>query len=280
MMSQHLLIGHSILRVGLARAAIELRQNIPLILNYTFLPAIALLVMYLLRNYVIVGTGYSLGGYAIPGILAMNVMFSGLMGFATSLMLERHDGTLLRAKSIPHGVAGYLIGKIVSQAAMCIIAFCIILAFAGALFDGLRQNLLAGMGSLLWILPLGLLAMLPFGAVLGSILPGPRYLSYVSILSMGLVSVSGVFYPLSLQASWMQLVGQLFPLYWMGLGLRSAVLPAQVVTAEIGGSWRPGLTILVLSTWSLVGLACALAALRRTARRHDGRRLKLQSRQR
>ena len=41
---------------------------------------------------------------------------SGLLGVAGQLAIEREDGTLLRAKAIPNGMLGYLIGKIVSIA--------------------------------------------------------------------------------------------------------------------------------------------------------------------
>lgn len=265
-------------RAGLFRARIEVRQSVPLILNYTFFPLISLLAMYFLRSYAIAGTGFSLGGHAIPGILAMNVLFTGLMGFATSLMMERQDGTLLRARATPNGILGYLVGKIASQAAMVVITLTFVSTLAAILFDNLRSSIPAGIGTLLWVVPLGLFAMLPLGAVLGSALPSPRYLSYVSLLLMGLVSVSGVFYPLALQSTWLQFLGQAFPLYWMGLGMRSAMLPGDIVHAEIGGSWRPLETVAVLGLWGVVGVMLAMIALRHTARRQSGKKMVRQHR--
>lgn len=208
----------------------------------------------------------------------MNVLFPGLMGFATSVMMERQDGTLLRARATPNGVLGYLVGKIVSQATMVVITLVFVSTLAAILFDNLRSTIPAGIGTLVWVVPLGLFAMLPLGAVLGSALPNPRYLSYVSLLLMGMVSVSGVFYPLALQPNWMQVLGQTFPLYWMGLGMRSAMLPDEVVHAEIGGSWRLLETAAVLGLWGMVGVTVAMIVLRRSARRQSGTKMVRQSR--
>ncbi|WP_228818960.1 ABC transporter permease [Nocardia transvalensis] len=245
-----------------------------MVFNYIFFPTLALVVMYIVRDSVISGTRFSIGAYAIPGILAMNVLFTGLMGLATGLLLEREDGTLLRAKATPNGVLGYLVGKVTCQAAMALTTLFAVLIVAAALFDGLHMTNPMELLRFIWIVPLGLAATLPFGAVLGSILPNPRQLSFVSLFLMGLTSVSGVFYPLGLQPLWMQIVGQAFPLYWLGLGMRSAMLPDEMVVAEIGQTWWSVETVVVLGLWSLLGAVVALRVLRRAARRESGTRLR------
>jgi ABC-2 type transport system permease protein len=64
-----------------------------------------------------------------------------------------------------------------------------------------------------------------------------------------------------------------FPIYWMGLGMRSALLPAHAVGIEISGSWRHWGTLGVLSVWAIAGLALAPIVLKRMARRESGSRL-------
>jgi ABC-2 type transport system permease protein len=68
----------------------------------------------------------------------------------------------------------------------------------------------------------------------------------------------------------MQWVGQAFPFYWVGLGARSAMLPAEMVAAEIGGSWRTVEMFAVLGVWAVSGLLLAPILLRRMARRESG----------
>jgi ABC-2 type transport system permease protein len=68
----------------------------------------------------------------------------------------------------------------------------------------------------------------------------------------------------------MQWAGQAFPLYWLGLGMRSALLPAGLASVEIGHSWRHLATFGVLGAWAVVGLLVAPVLLRRMARRESG----------
>ena len=82
----------------------------------------------------------------------------------------------------------------------------------------------------------------------------PRSAGYLSILVLGLIAISGIYYPIIVLPQWLQWVAQIFPIYWLGLGMRSALLPAAVVSVEIGGSWRPLETAVALGAWAIAGL--------------------------
>jgi ABC-2 type transport system permease protein len=87
---------------------------------------------------------------------------------------------------------------------------------------------------------------------------------------MGLFGISGIFFPLANLWGWVQALAQVFPMYWLGLGMRSAFLPEAAAAIEIGGSWRTPETVLVLAAWAVVGLALAPRVLRRMAQRQSG----------
>ncbi|WP_327095008.1 ABC transporter permease [Nocardia vinacea] len=87
---------------------------------------------------------------------------------------------------------------------------------------------------------------------------------------MGIVAISGVFYPITSMPGWLQGVAQVFPVYWVGLGMRSAMLPGDAVAIELGHSWRHLETIAVLGVWAVAGLLLAPIVLRRMARRESG----------
>jgi ABC-2 type transport system permease protein len=87
---------------------------------------------------------------------------------------------------------------------------------------------------------------------------------------MGLVAISGIFYPISGYPEWLQSIGHVFPVYWLGLGMRSALLPDSMAAVESGGSWQHLETFGVLGAWAVVGLVAAPIVLRRMARRESG----------
>ena len=68
----------------------------------------------------------------------------------------------------------------------------------------------------------------------------------------------------------LQSAGQVVPVYWLGLGMRSALLPNAMAAVEVGHSWRHLATFGVLSAWAVAGLVLAPVVLRRMARRESG----------
>ncbi|MFD1046521.1 ABC transporter permease [Kibdelosporangium lantanae] len=257
------------IRAGLQRGLIETRQGLTSateLWNALFFPVIGSIVMVFLRGNVVPGTNFSLGTQAVPGILSLSVVFTGMIGLGVTLIMDREDGGLLRAKAIPQGVLGYLTGRVVSRAALAVLGVLVPLAVAGVLFTGLSVDVV----TLVWVLVVGLVAVLPLGAIVGSLFRNVQALGFVTLLNMALLAISGVFYPITALPSWMQWIAEVFPVYWLGLGLRSALLPDGLAVVEIGSSWRHLETVGVLGAWAVVGFLLAPVLLRRMARRESG----------
>jgi ABC-2 type transport system permease protein len=238
---------------------------------YVIVSLIFLVVLFLNRNNMVEGTDVSVATFMLPGLLALQVVFAGAFGIATVLATEREDGTLLRLKSVPYGVVGYVAGQLVR---VCLeIAFSMLIVLIPAAFfvpNLMSDGPLAALGAVGYLL-LGLLAVLPLGFIVGSVFKNPRSVGGWGMLVMGaIVWVSGIFVPLATMAWWVQVLGQLTPTYWLGLGLRSTLLPESAVVVEIDGSWRTLLTITVLVIWAIAGALLAPVLLRRMARRESG----------
>jgi len=260
-------------RAGVRRGAIEIRQtltNAGDFANYIFLPSVFFIVMYFLRGNTVPGTDFSLSTMTIPSVVGLQVAFGGLMGLGGTLIMEREDGTLLRAKAIPNGMLGYLVGKVVMGVEQALVAVTIILILGAFLFDGLRLGSPGAWLTLAWVLLLGLVATMPMGAVLGSLFSSSRSIGFMSLPVMGLIAISGIFYPITSFPVWLQWIGQVFPIYWLGLGMRSALLPDSLASVEIGESWRHLEMVGVLGVWAVAGLILAPIVLRRMARRESG----------
>jgi ABC-2 type transport system permease protein len=231
---------------------------------------IFLVVLFFMRDAAVPGVDFSLGSRTLPSILGMNVAFGGLVTLMMSLALEREDGTLLRAKAIPNGMLGYLIGKLVLVAGMTLASMMIVLVPSLFMLDGLALNSVTAWLTLAWVMVLGLIATLPLGAIFGSLFTNPRNAGVIMLPVMGLVAISGIFYPISSFPGWLQDLAQVFPIYWLGLGMRSAMLPNELAAVEVGESWRHLEMLGVLGLWAAAGLVLAPWVLRRMARRESG----------
>ena len=261
-------------RAGLSRGWIEFKQTLTtpgdliaiLITTGGFFAA-----MIWTRHTHVPGTHFSLGTTMLISVLGLNVVVYGVVTMGDLLVAEREDGTLLRAKAIPNGMLGYLLGKVVNFSGQVAFAVAITLCAGAFLFTGLS---IGGPGSwltLAWVLVLGLLATLPLGAVLGSLFPSQRSAGPCWLLLLGgLAAISGIFYPITHLPTVLQWTGQAFPMYWLGLGMRSALLPNAMAAVEVGHSWRHLATFGVLSAWAVSGLVLAPVVLRRMARRESG----------
>ncbi|MFI1400091.1 ABC transporter permease [Streptomyces sp. NPDC020681] len=260
------------LRAGWSRGLIELRQSFTNgadLWGHFFWPGLMVTVTFFLRDVSFGTGGLLLGTLVLPSILGMNASMA-MVSMSQQLTAEREDGTLLRAKATPNGMPGYLLGKIVSVSGGLIADLAIFLIPALLIVPGLAVGSPGAWLTLIWVLALGLVATLPIGAVLGSVFTSARSQGLLTLPILGLIAISGIFYPVTSMPEWVQGIAQAFPIYWLGLGMRSALLPDSAVGVEIGDSWRHLETVGVLGTWAVLGLALAPIVLRRMARRESG----------
>jgi ABC-2 type transport system permease protein len=262
-------------RAGLNQGWIELSHCFTMLEDaFEILPIPLISVVFLLavdsKHVHVPGTHFPLGSTLLTGMLGMTVGLHGVTSLGMQLIADRGDGTLLRAKVTPNGMLGYLIGKIVVVSGTIMLTVVSLLIVGLAPFGGLALGSATSWLTLTWVLALGLLATLPVGAVLGSLFPSVRSATVMMLGNLALIGISGMFYPITLLPTWLQWVGQAFPLYWVGLGIRSALLPGNLAAVEIGHSWRHLATAGVLGAWAVAGLVLAPVLLRRVVRREAG----------
>lgn len=265
-------------RAGLTRGLIELRLAFSgtELIGQLFWPVATLVAVFLLRDVPVAqgaaGDGYTLDTFILPSTLGMFVAL-GMLLVVQQLAADREDGSLLRAKITPNGIPAYLIGKLV-QISATIVAYLAIVLIPGLLFvDGLDLGRPGSWLTFAWVIVLGLVATQTIGAVLGSLVSSSRGAGYLSLPILGLIAISGIFAPITAMPAWLAWIAQVFPVYWLGLGMRSALLPDAAAAVEIGGSWRPVETAVVLAAWVVAGLVFAPIVLRRMARKESGSRV-------
>ena len=261
-------------RVGVRRGVTEFRLSLRSpedLIFYLFWGGGALLYLWLNRNSTVEGVPIAFPLLVLPTVIAAATVFGAVLGPAFALVIEREDGTLLRAKAAPYGLRGYVTGQVVLQTLGVLPMLAVILVPSFFLFDAAVHRGVQGALVALAFILLGLVAALPLGMIIGSLARKPGHVTTWGLLPVfGLMAISGVFVPVAAMWGWVQVVTQAFPMYWLGVGLRWAFLPEAAVAAEIGGEWRVLEGAAVLGLWAVAGLVVAPRVLRRMARRESG----------
>lgn len=258
------------IRIGISRGWTMFRHLVTTvdgIGNTLFWNAIPLAILVLNRNTEVEGTTLSFAAVALPGFLGLAIA-TAAYGPAYYIAADREDGTILRARAVPHGIAAYVTGVLTQSVLETALTVAVLLAAGYLLFTGLVVPDVIGWIILVAVTALGLAATLPVGVILGSIFKNARLIGGVGLaLIGGMASISGIFIPIQAFPEWLEVVAQAFPVYWIGLAMRSIFLPEAAVALEIGQSWRTLETFVVLVVWSVGGALLAPILLRRMTRR-------------
>ncbi|GAB3110597.1 ABC transporter permease [Streptomyces calidiresistens] len=252
--------------IGMRRAVLETRQIFRQREAFVFTFAFPLVVMGmfgLIFTDDIPGTDVPFRQYFIAGMIATGLMAATFVNLGIAIAIERDDGTLKHLRGTPMRVGAYFIGKIVMVAVVTAIQVAVLLIFA-VLVLGLP--LPTGMDRWLtfaWVMVLGVVVFTLLGVVISAVPRSSRSAAPVVILPfMVLQFISGVFFVFTDMPGVMQQLGALFPLKWVGQGLRSVFLPDSLQAIEPAGSWEHGTIALVLLAWLVVCLVLAPATFR------------------
>lgn len=263
----------SAFRLGLERGWIEFKimvKDPQTIIWSIIMFSIFLFVLWLQKDTKF--DGVSLALLTLPSLLGMQIASSGFSDVAAGLSYDKEDGTLLRAKAIPGGISAYFIARVVGTFMMTVIYIIGLLLPSLFIVPGILDSIsFSDIGLLVAFVVLGLLATAPFGAVIGSIVrtSGSGWgLSMLPLIILG--AISGIFYPITALAVWIQVVAQIFPVYWLALGFRSIFSPEAAAALEIGGTWRTTEALLILGAWVIIGFIIAPRIIRKMTRKVSG----------
>jgi ABC-2 type transport system permease protein len=266
-------LARNAMKLGARRGWTEFSQSIRSTQDqgfYLFTAVVTVGYLFLRRDTPVEGTDLMLPSVALPSILGALIAFGVIIGPAYALAMEKEDGTLLRHKAVPHGLRGYFTGQLLFQSLSLLPQMVVILVPSFLLFDDLMAQP-SGWFTVAWVLVLGLLATMPIGMLIGALVPNTQKVGSWGMLPvLVLTAISGIFYPVQALWGWVQVVAQLFPTYWIALGMRSAFLPDEAAALELGGSWRTTQTVVVLVVWAVAGALVTPRVLRRMARRQTG----------
>lgn len=268
-----------ILRTGGLRARLELgvlvRNGSMLFSQLQIANVIVLVVLArIIGDDPIGGAGQPQILLFVAGFVALAVFQSSILQFPIALATDREDGTLLRVRGIPDGVASYVVGKVAVTLLTVFVNVALILLTAVLVLGAPLPPTPGRWFTLVWVLALSTCAATLIGAAVGAMLPNARQgTGWVLFPLMGLMVISGTIVPFSLMPSILQTIASVFPLKWMAQGVRSALYDPVYEAAEASGSWQHPQIALVLLAWTVLGAIVAPRLIARTTRRETGAKL-------
>lgn len=195
--------------------------------------------------------------FLVPGILAMALMNSGVIGLSTSFVTYRERGILRRIKVTPFQLSSFVLARIVSQLLVALAQSLILVGMAKIIFDLkiVGSPLVIGLAVLL-----GALAFLSIGfAISGFARNAETAASYANLITFPMLFLSGVFFDLDSAPDWMRPITRVLPLRYLVDALREPMTRG----SGLGAIW---VDLLVLAGTFVVGMTIAVRFFRWEAR--------------
>lgn len=180
----------------------------------------------------VTGQDISFMDFFLPGILAMAIMNSGIIGLSTAFVTYRERGILRRIKVTPFRLSSFVGSRIVSQLIVAVPQALILTFIAWLFFDlTLRGNPLM----ILFLIFLGSLAFLAVGFAVSSVARNVESAaSYANLIAFPMLFLSGVFFDLDSAPTWLQPITKILPLNYLVDALRETM--TQGKGSRISGS--------------------------------------------
>ena len=227
------------------------------------LPAVICILLGSIFSTKLPHTGTSTGSVIAAGMLAYGILSTSFINLGISIAADRDTGALRRLRGTPTTALSYFIGKILLVAIVSL-AEAILLLSVGLLFFELRLPVTVfGWFTLTWVFLLGIVSCSLLGIFISNLASNAVAAAVVTNgPAVGLQFVSGTYVPLVVLPTWMLTLGSIFPVKWMAQGFRSVLLAPNMAAFEPAGSWEHWHIFLVLTAWTIGGLAACLTVFR------------------
>jgi ABC-2 type transport system permease protein len=153
-----------------------------------------------------------------PGILAMSLMNSGVIGLATAFVTYRERGILRRIQVTPFPLTSFILARVISQLLVAGLQALILIGMAWAFFGlHLRGNPLV----LLLSIVAGALAFLAIGFAISGIASNVETAaSYANLVTFPMLFLSGIFFSMENAPAWLRPITKVLPLSYLVDALR------------------------------------------------------------
>lgn len=203
------------------------------------------------------GDDRSYTAFLVPGIVAMSIMQLGIFGVVFALLQFRQQGVLRRLRATPVNPAQFLFAQISTRLSISVLQTLVLLLAGIILFDVAVGN--SDIASWVMVIALAVLGGILF-VTMGLAISGFARTEEVAapvtnLVSMPMMFLSGVFFPLDALPDVVTAVTQFLPLTYLADAIRAVVTDGAGVT-EIWGE------LAGLAAWTAIVFAAAARVFR------------------
>lgn len=160
--------------------------------------------------------------YLLPGVLAMTMFMSSMMGLGNSVAGERERGELARLFMTPTSVSSVLSGKIISQVVKEMLRAIILIISAMLIFNVVING---SMLLLILVMLLSVLCFVGFGMMISATSKTQEdYIQIVMPIAMPMMFICGVFFPKETMPWLLQKISYVLPLTYSNDAFRAVML--------------------------------------------------------
>ena len=198
------------------------------------------------------GDDRSYTAFLVPGIAAMSIMQLGIFGGVFALVQFRQQGVLRRLKAAPVNPAQFLFAQVSTRLSISVLQTLVLLLAGIILFDvAVGDSDVISWGLVIALAVLGGVLFVTMGLAISGVARTEEVAAPVTnLVSMPMMFLSGVFFPLDALPGVVTAVTQFLPLTYLADAMRAVVTDGAGVTdiwGELAG----------LGAWTAVVFAAA-----------------------
>ena len=190
--------------------------------------------------------------FLVPGLIAMSLSQSAVFGVSGALVSYRERGIFRRLRVTPLPLREFAIARVVAQVVLALAQTVVLLA-VGRIVFGVHLN--ANVVALAPLVIAGALCFILIGFFVGAVSKTQEAANAIgNIVTLPMVFLAGVFFPLTGAPSWLREVSKFLPLTYLANGLRD-VASRHHSLASTGGDLlvlvcvAAGIAVLAIRFW-------------------------------
>jgi ABC-2 type transport system permease protein len=170
--------------------------------------------------------------FLLPGIIALSIMISAVIGLSTVMVDWRQRGILRRLKLTPIPLAEFFAARIAASLVIAVLQVAVLLVFGRLVFG---VHISATAWAAIPVALAGCLCFLAMGFAIGSVVSSPETGDAVSnVITNPMMFLSGTFFPVAAMPFFVQQIARVLPLYYLTNGLRDTTVRGLALTHVAG----------------------------------------------